>query len=52
MNGDVLLGLVCHFNTQETGFVEGDELGILRGYTIDGHLFRGTDSVRIVHGGK
>jgi hypothetical protein len=51
VNGDGLPDLVCHFHTQKTGFVEGDEVGILRGLTIDGHLFRGMDSVRIVHGG-
>jgi hypothetical protein len=52
VNDDGLLDLVCHFNTPDTDFIEGDEMGILQGLTGDGHRFRGTDSVRIVHGGK
>jgi hypothetical protein len=52
VNGDGLLDVVCHFNTQDTGFMDGDTLGILKG-TVDGglHIFRGEDSVRILHGG-
>ncbi len=48
VNGDGLLDLVCNFNTQSTGFVSGDTVGILKGKTVDGIPVRGTDSVRIV----
>jgi hypothetical protein len=48
VNGDGLIDLVCHFNTQSTGFVSGDTVGVLKGKTVDGISVRGTDSVRIV----
>jgi len=48
VNGDGLPDLVCHFNTQRTGFVSGDAVGVLMGKTVDGIPVRGTDSVRIV----
>ncbi|HEY2819352.1 MAG TPA: hypothetical protein VGK44_19705 [Casimicrobiaceae bacterium] len=48
-NHDKLPDLVCHFNVQDTGFLVGDTLGVLRGKTRDGFAIRGTDSVRIVH---
>jgi hypothetical protein len=48
VNRDGLLDLVCNFNTQNTGFVSGDTVGILKGKTVDGIPVRGTDSVRIV----
>lgn len=47
VNGDGLLDLVCHFNTQETGFQVGDTAGILRGLTVTGIVILGADSVRI-----
>lgn len=49
VNADGLLDLVCHFNTQATAFVLGDTAGILRGTTLDGVAFQGTDAVRILH---
>ena len=48
VNGDGLLDVVCHFNTQDTGFQEGDTVGILKGKTIGGTPIKGTDSIRIV----
>jgi pimeloyl-ACP methyl ester carboxylesterase len=48
VNGDGLPDLVCHFNTQLTGFQVGDIEGVLKGEAIDGLFLRGTDSVRIV----
>jgi hypothetical protein len=40
--------LVCHFDTQATGFQCGDTEGILKGYTVDDVPIEGSDSVRIV----
>ncbi len=48
VNDDGLLDIVCHFNTQDTGFQAGDTEGILRGQTLDGEPIEGRDSVRIV----
>jgi hypothetical protein len=48
VNGDGLPDLVCHFNTQATGFLSGDTQGVLKGRTLAGAAFEGTDSVRIV----
>ena len=48
VKGDRLLVVVCHFNTQDTGFQAGDTEGILRGETLDGVSIEGRDSVRIV----
>lgn len=48
VNGDGILDLVCHFNTQDAGFQTGDTEGILRGKTLEGVPFSGTDSVTIV----
>jgi len=48
VNGDGLLDLVCHFNTQQSGFQSGDTQGILRGSMIDGTSIAGTEKVRII----
>lgn len=48
VNGDGLDDLVCHFNTQDTGFEQGNTEGILKGLTNDGIPIEGSDSVRIV----
>jgi hypothetical protein len=48
INGDGLLDLVCHFTTLLTGFQGGDTAGFLTGKTLDGALFQGKDSVKIV----
>jgi 6-phosphogluconolactonase (cycloisomerase 2 family) len=44
-NGDGLVDLVCHFNTQTTGFQTGDTVGILKGKTVNSVPIRGTDSI-------
>jgi hypothetical protein len=48
VNGDGLLDLVCHFQTQLTGFQSGDTLGILMGKTFLGTPILGQDTIRIV----
>lgn len=48
VNSDGLLDIVCHFNTQDADFEEGDTAGILKGRTVDGVPIEGRDSVRIV----
>ena len=47
VNDDGLLDIVCHFNTQDTGFQQGDTEGILRGQANDGTPIEGSDSVRV-----
>lgn len=48
VNGDGLLDLVCDFTTSQTGFQAGDTQGILKGATITGTPFTGSDSVRVL----
>jgi hypothetical protein len=48
VNGDGLADLVCHFFTQLTQFQAGDTEGILKGHTVDGMPFQGTDLVRVL----
>jgi hypothetical protein len=48
VNGDGLLDLVCHFGTQAAGFLSGDTQGILKGKTLAGAKFVGSDSVRVL----
>lgn len=48
VNGDGLPDLVCHFSTQAARFQIGDIKGVLKGRTITGRAFIGTDSVQIV----
>ena len=48
VNSDGLLDIVCHFNTQDADFEEGDTEGILKGLTVGGVPIEGRDSVRIV----
>lgn len=50
VNGDGLLDIVCHFNTSDAGFGDGDRVGILRG-TMDGVLILGFDPVRVATSG-
>ena len=47
INGDRLKDLVCHFYTEDTGFLCGDTEGVLKGMTMDGTPIEGSDSVRI-----
>lgn len=48
VNGDGFIDLVCHFDTQLTGFQIGDIAGILKGLTMDGVPIVGSDAVNIV----
>lgn len=48
IDGDGLIDLVCHFNTEDAAFECGDTEGVLKGMTMDGTLIEGSDSVRIV----
>jgi hypothetical protein len=48
VNGDGLLDLVCHFDTQKTAFKPGYTTGILKGENVSGTPFISTDSVQIV----
>jgi len=47
VNGDGLLDLVCHFNTQQAGFKSTDTMGVLKGRTVSGTLIQGSDTVVI-----
>jgi CHRD domain-containing protein len=48
VNGDGLLDLVCHFQTELTGFQSGDVLGILVGKTVQGATIVGQEAIVIV----
>lgn len=50
VNGDGLLDVVCHFETQQAAFGSGDTEGILKGLTVSGTPLQGADSIRIVPG--
>ncbi|MBI4354295.1 MAG: hypothetical protein HY595_03560 [Candidatus Omnitrophica bacterium] len=49
-NEDGLPDLVCHFNTQQTGFQAGDAQGVLKGLTTSGIPLKGADAIRLVPG--
>ena len=48
VNGDGLPDLVCHFETQSTGFQSGDTLGVLMGKTTQGATLIGQEAIVIV----
>jgi hypothetical protein len=48
VNGDGLPDLVCHFQTQLTGFQSGDALGILKGKTVQGGPTIGQEAIVLV----
>ena len=48
VSGDGLLDLNCFFIARLTGFLVGDTVGILKGQTLTGDPFEGSDSVVIV----
>ncbi|MBI3458284.1 MAG: hypothetical protein HY002_21140 [Candidatus Rokubacteria bacterium] len=50
VNGDGQLDLMCHFNTEQAAFQDGDTKGMLKGLTVSGRTLQGTDSIRIVPG--
>ncbi len=39
--------LICQFSIQKAGFQPADSIGVLKGKTVSGTSFRGTDSIRI-----
>jgi CSLREA domain-containing protein len=46
VNGDGLVDLLLHFNTQETGIDAGDNHACLTGTTTDGFAIEGCDSIQ------
>lgn len=48
-NGDGLLDLVCHVDTQKTDFQSNDTEGLLRGSTISEVPIEGSDAIHIIH---
>ena len=48
VNGDGLVDLVCHFQTQLAGFESGDALAILKGSTAQGSPILGQEAIRTV----
>ncbi len=42
--------LICIFRVQDTGFTDGDDLGIVTGFLIDGTMFMSADQVRVLNG--
>jgi probable HAF family extracellular repeat protein len=46
-NRDRLKDLICYFHVGPMGFHCGDKEGVLRGKTVDGKEFEGTDEVQI-----
>jgi hypothetical protein len=48
VNADGLADLVCHFSAPLSDFSAGDTMGLIKGRTIAGITFSGSDSVRIV----
>jgi hypothetical protein len=48
VNGDGLVDLVCHFNTQAADFKATDAEATVRGRTMDGDQFEGTGFLKVV----
>lgn len=48
VNNDGLPDLLCHFNTQQTGLVAGDNTAVLEGKTVDGKTIHGSEAIRTV----
>src|SRR6266487_3650225 len=48
VNGDGLPDLVCHFNTQATGFQTGSSTAVLKGKTLSGAPIEGSEAIVIV----
>jgi len=47
-NGDGLLDLIVHVNTEALQVSDADTVAVLEGKTFDGKPIRGTDTVRVV----
>ena len=45
INGDGLMGLICHFRTETAGFLCGDTEGFLKGIKMNGISIEGWDLV-------
>jgi len=52
VNGDGRDDVVCHFNTEDTGFDENSVEGIIKGQLNNGTPLEGSDSVRITPGSR
>lgn len=48
VNGDGLPDLVCHFFTLQTGFTSASTIGVLKGKTVSGTAFQGSEAIRAV----
>jgi hypothetical protein len=48
VDGESLPALVCHFNIQQTGFLVGDTVGVLKGKTLNGIPFTGSGPVIVI----
>ncbi|MFZ2951050.1 MAG: hypothetical protein WA003_16360 [Desulfuromonadaceae bacterium] len=48
VNGDGIPDMVCHFNTEGTGFLPADTIGTLKAQKFNNQVVIGTDSVRIL----
>ena len=50
LNRDRKTDLLCAFSIQESGFVLGDTVGVIKAHTFAGKLVQGTDDVKIISG--
>jgi 6-phosphogluconolactonase len=48
INDDGLADLVCHFDTQRSGFMAGDNSAVLKGKTLTGRTIQGQEVIRTV----
>jgi hypothetical protein len=49
VNGDGLMDLICHFDTQRTNLTADDSQAVLLGKMITGTVIQGMDFVQVVH---
>ena len=52
VNGDGRKDLLCHFNTQDSGFVRGDAVAWLHASPFNGCPMKGSDAIRLVAAAK
>ena len=48
VNGDGLPDLMCHFFTLRTGFTSASTIAVLKGKTVSGTAFQGSEAIRAV----